>query len=295
VVTITVDQRVALAFALLCSACGSPMAYPRTADLHRGLSGGVRTNMSYGDARVTYSRPPNAGSNPDEPPKPERIVAEENASSSVQSAPFATQLLGLPLDVEGGFAHGFSESVALGGWASLELIGAELRLQALRQSHGAPLSATFALGVAHVGLAPSFERRMLEQGFGTRAGIDLSLSGNSVEALLGVYASFIRRRRNFPISPSDAEEWFESSLMVVRDELKVSVPLGVAALTRGSSGAIVIGVVPEWTLASSLRDARCACDDGYSLTEFRQVFTIYLTIGFEGWHSESVAKSPRTQ
>ena len=272
------------------------MAYPRTADLHRGVSGVVRSNVPYGKARVKYTLREYAGANPGTTGTNASATQtyEAESSSSTSSVDSVLRVFGAPFSAEGSLAYGFSDAVALGGWLSLELLGAELRLQPLSQRNGAPLSATVALGAAHVGLLPSLDQSLLQQGFGARAGVDLGLAAGRWEALLGAYASVIHRRRNIQDVPDDGVfrddlPGFGPNLMVFRDELKLSVPFGVAL--HGTHGALVFGLVPEWTLDASVRKARCdACGD-YSLAAFNQVFAIYFTIGIEAWRaSEDEAK-----
>lgn len=274
------------------------MAYPRTADLHRGVSGVVRSNVPYGKARVKYTLREYAGANPGTTGTNASATQtyEAESSSSTSSVDSVLRVFGAPFSAEGSLAYGFSDAVALGGWLSLELLGAELRLQPLSQRDGAPLSATVALGAAHVGLLPSFERRLLQQGFGARVGVDLGLTGGRWEALLGAYGSLIRRRRNVQAVPDEdihGDEFpgFGPSVMVIRDELKLSIPFGLAL--HGGQGAVVFGLVPEWTLDASLREARCRACDSYPLTAFEQVFAIYFTVGVEGWQANEAASSPQ--
>jgi hypothetical protein len=47
---------------------------------------------------------------------------------------------------------------------------------------------------------------------------------------------------------------------------------------------VIFGVVPKWTLDTSIDDWRCYdCDRAYDLTSFEQRFALYVTIGAEGW------------
>jgi hypothetical protein len=271
------------------------MAYPRTPDLHAGWSLAGRSNVSFGDARVKYETEP--GYVPSEPRAPsvaeiEGTTYEGHASSSTRSYDSWLRVIGALYTLEGNAAYGFSDAIAVGGWFSTEMLGAELRAQPFSQRSGDVCSVSLSAGASHVGLLPSFERRLLRQGFGGRAGVDLGVLLGRDELLAGAYASYIRRRRNFQSIPDDGEfheDWpgFVDGLMVLRDELKLSVPIGFAL--RAEHSAVVIGLVPEWTLHASVVDSSCERCEPYRLDRFEQEFAIYLTIGAEVWPRRAVA------
>lgn len=265
------------------------MIYPRTPDLHRDFSVAIRANVSESRARATFTARP--GAVPESNGAPVRSY-EGYAGSSTDSLSSALRFAFALFSTEASLAYGLSDSIAIGGWLSLELAGVELRLQPLSERTGAPLSATLSIGGAHAGIAPSFAKDVLREGFGARAGFDLGKLVGRDELLLGAYASYIRRRREFSDIPhstednrlnyGDAAPSPVADLMVVRDELKLSVPIGYALRLR--SAALIFGVVPEWTLDASIHDWRCYdCDLAYDLTSFEQRFAIYITIGGEGW------------
>jgi hypothetical protein len=265
------------------------LIYPRTPDLHRDLSVAIRTNVSESRARATFTARP--GAVPESNVAPERSY-EGYAGSSTDSLSSALRFAFAFFSTEGSMAYGFSDSIAIGSWLSLELAGVELRLQPLSERDGAPFSASLSLGAAHVGIAPSFATDLLREGFGARAGLDLGVFIGRDELLLGAYASYIRRRREFSDVPDsiednrlnygDAAPSPVSELMVVRNELKLSVPIGYALHLK--SAAVIFGIVPEWTLDASIDDWRCYdCDAAYDLTSFEQHFAIYVTLGAEGW------------
>jgi hypothetical protein len=268
------------------------MTYPRTPELHRGLGGAFRSNVSHGDARAQYSVDPGV-TPPREATSAARLKTtryDGHASSSTRSYDTWLRVLGAVFSSEIGLAYGFTDRVAIETWLSTELAGLELRLQLLSQREGAPFSATLALGGAHVGIFPSMSKRMLREGFGARAGLDLGFAIGRNQLLVGGYASQIRRRRNFQSVPDDGafrETWpgFSSGLMVVRDETKLSVPIGFAV--RAQDVAIVSGIVPEWTLHASLSDWSCPECSYYQLDRFDQSFAIYLTFGIEAWPEAS--------
>lgn len=265
------------------------MIYPRTPDLHRDFSAAIRTNVSESRARATFTARPGAV-----PESNGALVRsyEGYAGSSTDSLSSALRFAFLFFSTEASLAYGFSDSVAIGSWVSLELVGLELRLQPLSERDGAPFSATLSLGAAHVGLAPSLAKDLLREGFGARAGVDLGVFIGRDELLLGAYASYIRRRREFSDVPhsfegnraiyGDAAPLPVAELMVVRDEVKLSVPVGYALHLKNA--ALIFGIVPEWTLDASIDDWRCYdCDPAYDLTSFEQHFALYVTIGGEGW------------
>jgi len=266
------------------------MIYPRTPDLHPDMSVAIRTNVSESRARGTFTVRP--GAVPESNGAPVRTY-EGYAASSTDSLSSALRFAFALFSTELSIAYGFSDSVALGSWLSLELAGVELRLQPLSERDGAPFSATLSLGAAHVGLAPSLAKDLLREGFGARAGLDLGVFIGRDELLLGSYVSYIRRRREFSDIPEssadnrlnygDAAPFPVAELMVVRDELKLSIPIGYA-LHLGR-GALIFGVVPEWSLEAPIHDWRCYdCDLAYDLTSFEQQFALYVTIGGEGWN-----------
>lgn len=281
----------ALAVSLAMLGCGSPMTYPRTPDLHRGVSVALRSNVSHGDGEAKYSvRPGQTLGNGATTAEQLESPYEGHASGSSRSYNTWLRLpIGAVYSAEGNLAWGFSERTSLGGFGSLELIGAELRVQALSARDGGPLSATFALGGMHVGIFQSLSQDLLVGGWGGRAGLDLGLRVAGNELLVGGYASVIRRRRNFQKAPDDGlfretPPGFYDGLMIVRDELKLSVPIGFAA--RGEGFALIFGVVPEWTLDARVGRASCfECAPEYQLDSFEQDFAIYFTVGGEGWRS----------
>ena len=269
------------------------MIYPRTPDLHRDVSVALRTNVSESRARATFTTKPGAIPDPNNPAGGALEPSYEGyAGSSTDSINSPARFIGAWFSTEVSMAYGFSEAVAIGSWLSTELAGIELRLQPLSERDGAPFSATLSLGGAHVGVAPSFAKDLLREGFGARAGLDLGVFIGRDELLLGAYGSYIRRRRNFQRIPESPEEsaidygdafpFPAVDLMVVRDELKLSVPVGYALHIR--SFALIFGLVPEWTLDAAIHDWRCPdCDAAYELEAFEQDFALYVTVGVEGW------------
>lgn len=277
------------------------MIYPRTPDLHRSVSVAVHTNVSESRARATYTVRP--GATPDPSNGATVNTYEGYAAASTDSINSAIRFPFALLSTEGSIAYGFSDAVAIGSWLSLELAGIELRLQPLSERDGAPFSATLSLGAAHVGVAPSFAKDLLREGFGARSGLDLGVHIGRDELLFAGYFSYIRRRREFERGPersggnrlgtADAAYVPTADLMVVRDEVKLSVPIAYALhLMRRS--ALIVGIVPEWTLDATIQDWRCySCDEAYDLTGFDQDFALYVTIGAEGW-SDSNATHPNS-
>lgn len=184
-------------------------------------------------------------------------------------------------NVEGEVGVAPIDRVEVNAWMGLQATGFEVRAQPLSERSGAPLSTSLSIGV----LTPSLV------GFrdvGLRFGADMSRHlGSRVELLLGGYGSWEPRQRNMKSDdfPDDGDGHIYPGevfgVTVVRDEWKLSVPVGLQ-IDVAHKLATVVGIVPEFTLASKLVESECVkvCAPGM-LSRFDQSFALYLTVGFE--------------
>jgi hypothetical protein len=179
--------------------------------------------------------------------------------------------------------YGFDPNMLFGGWvgmievsarmglfapcegaldASLLRPGLEMRCMLVRESRVTPVSIAMSTGVFY---------STFGGGPWGRAGVDVSRWLGDVAPLFGVYMSAGPERHGFKIDvpPVDTTNVYDEFgggpyVYAVRNELRLSVPLGVAiAADSARRGRFVVGVVPyviPW--ASSFPRERCIeCGD----------------------------------
>lgn len=130
------------------------------------------------------------------------------------------------------------------GLVGVDLGGlAELRCALLSQARGAPLSLAFsgAAGVAAsagIGFAPA-----------ARLGLDVSRRYGAVEPLLDVYLSSMRQAHFIQTGWVNDPFIGPSGVILGRQELRLSVPIGVAF--HVDRGSVILGVEPWFVLAAT--------------------------------------------
>lgn len=265
---------------ILLGACGRPVIYPRSAEITEGLSVRVRSNVSHGDATVHFAAPEGYVPAPGEPSAGEIESAEYSghASSATHSYDHVFRVLGFFFSVEGELGYAPVDGIELNGWLGLQATGFELRAQPLAERNGAPFSLALSAG----GLTPSL---IGTDGIGLRFGVDLSRHIGKVQIFLGGYGSWGPRQRNMKDDdfPDDGEGHIYPGELIgvvaVRNEWKLSVPMGVQFGSGGRAG-VVLGLVPEFTLSADLTSLRCKkiCG-GFRPSSFEQTFALYFTVG----------------
>ena len=257
---------------LLAWGCGAPVTYPRSAEIYEGPRYAVHTNVSHGNATASFERDATDGSM-----AVETTEYEGHASSPLWGENSGLRLTEVLFNLDGEVGFAPTEWLYFGMSLSLQASGAELRMQALSERDGKPLSATFALGA----LTPSF---VGDDGVGARFGLDLSRTFDGFELVLGGYGSWEPRERNmhadnFVFPSNETPRWHigRTGLTVLRNEWKVSIPFGVAM--RLGDSKLIFGVVPEVTLDAHLVESVCTgpCGVG-TLSDYEQDFALYITL-----------------
>ncbi len=258
------------AFALLLVACGRPIAYPRSAEIREGVSIRIRTNLAFGKATVRLQVPEDNETPPSQV-RPQNFSGVEY-SGSANSATF------IPVP-EGDVGFAPTDEIEVSGWVGLRSTGVDVRAQLLGERDGGPFALALSLGA----LLPSV---LGSKGVGGRFGVDLSKHvAVDMELLLNAYLSWEPRQRDFrtddfPIDDDDS--YLFEDVTVVRDEVKLTLPVGLHVDINRSRVAMIIGVIPEFTLSSDLSSSDCSgpCGPG-SVTHFEQFFAFYVTLGFQ--------------
>lgn len=232
-------------------------------------------NVALGDAEARFHVSPAVeGSTP--PGDPDVQVRRGFAGAAERSSDsFLQRALLFALTTQVHLSYAPVNGLSIGGWARLDRTGLEGRLQLLSQEYGGPFAAAISLAA----LAPSFYG---SAGVGGRFGLDLSRDFGGFLFTLGAYGSWEPRQRHMARVPAGVMPQ-ETSLygpIVVLDEWKLTLPLGLL-LGEGSDPRLVLGVVPEWVLSSTLQHGECHQCGGATVAGFRQGFALFITLGAE--------------
>jgi hypothetical protein len=207
----------------------------------------------------------------------------------------ADALFGALASLEVRAAHAFFYGCEVGGMLGFVRIGLELRCALLDERDYAPFSAAISAGAAQQ-IMGGFGLLILEEGEDykvgqeLRIGLDLSSRGEDVTPLLNVGLGYLLQYREIlnglPVQDDDDAYPDMGEIYVWRDELRLSVPLGLAFeygdYELASRGRWTVAVVPEITLAAWNRTTpRHQGLQGTSVSDFEQVWAIYLTLGGE--------------
>jgi hypothetical protein len=257
----------------LASACGAPLAYPRTAYvMHAGEIGfQLHSNVSTAPGEVHYHERASSGM----AAGPEQTQSG-NASSPLASSPMWLQAFGVEGSGEGGAAIGLFDGIELGGRLGPQEVGLELRMRILPASSA--LRGAFSLG-------PSHRTLLGADGFAGRAGFDFDYEVGA-DLLLGAYLGYGPKRRTLDV-PANLSDGGDpgpviEQIVIERDELRLSVPLGIALGPSRPRDACIIGLVLEWTLAAHDPHLHCAdCSDTVALDSFKQSFALLITVGLQ--------------
>lgn len=196
-------------------------------------------------------------------------------------------------------AHAFFEGCEVGGMLGWVRVGAELRCGLLDEREGGPFGAAVSFGFAQQ-IAGFMGMLVLKQhedfGYGQeyRVGLDLSARGRDVTPLLNVGLGYIHQYREIldglPMQdePDDGNYPDLGEIYVWRDELRLSIPIGFAIelgdYETASRGRVIFAAVPEITLAYNDRTTpryQGRGSAGSTVTDFEQVWAIFLTVGGE--------------
>ena len=261
---------------LFGSACTAPVAYPRQAVVAKPgvvrISGATNYGYAHGTVRERVPAPAASGA-----PQPAPRTFGGNAASAVHSAGSSSPLVLVFSAVwtELNAAVGVFQPCELGGLASLLRAGLEVRCALLDEQAGAPFALALAIGALHRTLFVNSD------GFAFRGGVELSTHGEQVSPILNVYLRYgptMRLLSNEAFDDGEGEGFPRLGVEVERDELVLSVPVGVA-LVRGEH--VILGVVPELTLKARDRGPlECfSCKDDFVPTDFEQHWAVFLTFG----------------
>jgi hypothetical protein len=260
---------------LLIGACAAPVAYPRSAELLEGGRTRVRASgplVGLADTSAQAVLDSSA-----------HETYSDLSAARVRNGAFPglDWILGPFLSVEGGFdlSLGVCE---IGGLLSFLRVGAELRCGLLQERWGAP----FSLAASVAGLYPidlgGVLFPMRDRG-GFRAGFDGSFRLGGWGPLLGAYVDHGTQRRALldRRMPMSEDLFFKkySTIVAVRDEWRLAVPLGVALYGERGGGAIA--VIVEHTLSARDRVPPVARGDDLgpyisSVTAFEQHWAVFL-------------------
>lgn len=196
------------------------------------------------------------------------------------------------LSTEGQLAYGLFEGCELGGHLGLMRIGMEIRCAPLDQDTGAPLAAALSLGIAQQMNLTPVDTKRYRAGQELRAGLDISKRIGDLAPLVNVNLGYLPQYREIQgsLPAFDNQEWGgdQGDINVVRDELRLSVPVGVALFyERGPTAErrlarIVFGLVPEITLNARNRTVPAyGSVDGSVVTNFEQHWALFLALGAE--------------
>ena len=287
-------MRRALALALACglAACAAPVAHPRTADVldaHRQRLRGSTVliavapstaQLQSGDETMTAS---------------DAYTDAWTARQVRTSWALVDTVAGVPASFEFQAAYSPFDGCELGARLGLVRAGAEVRCAVLDEDSGAPLSAALSIGAAQqLGVFFAATRSdgrisLLPRGYELRAGIDLSKRMSGVTPLLNVNLGYLRQLRDIVAGLPTFEGYHfgeTGNILVERDELRLTVPIGVAFEYEPHEGheqisRVVLGVVPELTLQAWDRFAVYEEVEGSVVLDFEQHWALFVTVGAE--------------
>jgi hypothetical protein len=196
------------------------------------------------------------------------------------------------LSVEGQLAYGIFERCELGGQIGLMRVGMEVRCAPLDQDTGAPLAVALSLGIAQQMNLNPVDADRYHAGQELRAGLDISKRIGDLAPLVNVNLGYLPQYREIQgsLPAFQREEWAgdQGDINVVRNELRLSVPVGIALFYESGPAAerhlarIVFGLVPEITLnARNRRAPQYESVDGSVVSNFEQHWGLFLVVGAE--------------
>ena len=222
-----------------------------------------------------------------------KVTVDKVPKTSVTSLPFGFEpnmalggYVGLvELSARYGLFHGCEGSANL----SILRPGLELRCALTDERRGSTFSIASSVNGAY-----STQGR----GMWTRVGFDVSKRFGKLAPLLDVYVSTGPERTGFKVDVPAADTTNEYEefgggphVYVVRNELRLSVPIGVAFL-QGTSGstptsatsAFIVGLVPYVTLASaSPKSMHCVECGDVTMTGYAANYGVSLALAYEAW------------
>lgn len=262
-----------LSLLALLSACAAPVAYPRSARIQQQgvVQVGLHSNVNYTPMEVTVAEPGGAGE--------QRLRSHPDGFDS--SSP--RQLAALPFIAEPHVRMGLGGDFELGGILSAFRGGVELRAAVLDERAGAPLS--LALSGALM-VTPVIGREPRTPA--ARAGLDASAELDGVTPTLGLYLGYGTHHHD-DLSSGAFDDSGLRGAEVRRDELRLSVPVGLQLFAGERWDGVTLGVVPEWTLRSAVDAIDCgaACSNIQPgapqprVTGFRQSHALFITVGVD--------------
>jgi hypothetical protein len=254
----------------LATGCTAPVIHPRTAEVAKPGGFRVAGGLNHGFAPASVRE----RTVPVEPGAPRPVARDYHgsAASAVRGGYTPLSLLFTGVSAELGLAVGVFRPCELGGLASLLRVGLELRCAVLDEQAGAPFALALAAGALH---RTAF---INANGFAFRGGLELSSRGPDVSPLFNAYLRYGPTMRMLRSSdmPLGASGWFpRDGVQVTRDELVLSVPIGVA-LARGQH--LIFALVPEYTLQARNTELECIGCTGWDATGFEQRWALYFTM-----------------
>jgi hypothetical protein len=170
----------------------------------------------------------------------------------------------------------------IGPLVSAMRAGAELRCAVMDEDLGHPLSIALSGGV--------FDQwGKADQGHELRAGLDLSMRVGWATPLLNIYIASVPNRWEVrQHAPFEKRlDGAPDSVSVIRDEVVLSIPLGLGFGGQGRSesdmrGRVIVGVVPGITLSADPRGSPAyEGRDAVTVVSVEQHWSLLFTAGVQ--------------
>lgn len=263
--------------------CTAPMARGRTGETlaQRGLRVGtsIPFGMAFTRARVRRTR--TSG---------EQVVQHIHdtippGSYTRAFTRWANRWFSPLLSVELGGAYGLADGLELGGVIGMTRVGVELRTGVLGRHPAQLVALALSAGVAkQVFLAP--------RGIEWRGGVDLSLRLGALRPLVNVYLGYVPSRQVVTLPDLAGESTLDRQgddlpdavIDQVRDELRLSVPIGVAIGGHDDGDAahvVTLVLIPEVVLATYNEVDEPPSDNGLQVESFHQRWSLYFELRTE--------------